>query len=287
MGKREAEHIDFDAVMKSLQSEKRGEADPELSPEEKLGSAKKEVSQAARKRASKLSDPRNGYVYSTKERIIHDRTCKRVSGISDDYFEMCKKLVPGMPMCNLCRRKAWIRLGMGDDTKFINAYDRFFREAFVSNDLLQRLFVDNDVKVKILDITHMTFDVNGERWMWERVGKKVVLYHNSYEISDVGTRVMRKSFHKQKETPISAQSAVNRMVNYAWDHSHQSNDAMMAENESRVRKVTVTELRKHFGQYMDLVQDGETVIITKYGKDIAKVIPCQTNQKQKRQREKG
>ena len=246
-----------------------------------------EVSIAARTRASKLSDLRNGYVYSTKEKIIHDRTCKRVSGISDECFEMSKKLIPGMPMCNLCRRKAWIRLGMGDDTKFINAYDRFFREAYVSNDLLQRLFVDNDVKVKILDLTHMTFDVNGERWMWERIDKKVVLYHNSYEISDVGTRVMRKSFHKQKETPISAQGAVNRMVNYAWNRSHQSTDIRENENKNRVRRVAVTEFRKHFGQYLDMIQNGETVIITKYGKDIAKVIPCQTNQKQKRQREKG
>ena len=62
---------------------------------------------------------------------------------------------------------------------------------------------------------------------------------------------------------------------------------MMAENKSQVRQVTVTEFRKHFGQYMDVVQDGETIIITKYGKDIAKVIPFQTNQKQERQREKG
>lgn len=103
-----------------------------------------EVSQAARKRASKLSDPRNGYVYSTIERIIHDRTCKRVSRISDDCFEMSKKLIPGMPMCNLCRRKAWIRLGMGDDTKYIDAYDRFFREAYVvfSSGKIESFFLD-------------------------------------------------------------------------------------------------------------------------------------------------
>lgn len=292
--KRGKKPLNYDELLQSLKGDI---GQPEISefiqnvPVEKTAGKQSkhtpEASLAMRKRASKLSNPKNGYVYSTVERIIHDRTCKRVSGISDDCFEMSKKLIPGMPMCNLCRRKAWIRLGMGDDTKFINAYDRFFREAYVSNDLLQRLFVDNDVKVKIQDLTHMTFDVNGERWMWERVDKKVVLYHNSYEISDVGTRVMRKSFHKQKETPISAQSAVNKMLTYTWDRSHQSNDNMMAENKSQVRQVTVTEFRKHFGQYMDVVQDGETIIITKYGKDIAKVIPFQTNQKQKRQREKG
>lgn len=277
MPKRKTKPIDYDNLLQSLQgSSGEPESDApaqENSLEKKCENAHTDaVSQAARKRASKLSDPRNGYVYSTKERIIHDRTCKRVSGISDECFEMSKKLIPGMPLCNLCRRKAWIRLGMGDDTKFIDAYDRFFREAYVSNDLLQRLFVDNEVKVKIRDITHMTFDVNGERWMWERVGRKIVLFHNNYIISDIGTRVIKSDYHQQTEKANSAVSAVHRMLDYSWDLSHRKKDAEL-EGKYEARPVAITEFRKHFGRYMDMVIKGETLILTRYGKEVAMIKP--------------
>lgn len=289
MNRRKKKHIDYDNLFISLQgSGSEPESDSstrEIPLEKKHETPTDAVSQAARKRAGKLSDPRNGYVYSTKERIIHDRTCKRVSGISDDCFEMSKKLVPGMPMCNLCRRKAWIRLGMGDDTKYIDAYDRFFREAYVSNDLLQRLFVDNDVKVKIQDLTHMTFDVNGEKWMWEKVGSKVILYHNSYDISDTGTRVVKKFFHKQKETPISARNAIHRMLGYKWDSSHRSNDSLKTEVRNLPQRVAITEFRKNSGKYMDEVIKGKTIIITRYGKDYAILSPCQSLKKDQRSRD--
>ena len=281
--------LNYDDLLHSLQANNDEPEVPKHVPidsdKEKREKRTDEVSLAARKRASKLSNPRNGYVYSTKERIIHDRTCKRVSRISDDCFEMSNKLIPGMAMCSLCRRRAWIRIGMGDDTKYIAAYDRFFRETYVSNEMLQCLFLDNDVKVKIHDVSQMTFDVNGERWMWEKVGSKVILYHNSYDISDTGTRVVKKFFHKQKETPISARNAIHRMLGYKWDSSHRSNDSLKSEVRNLTQRVAITEFRKNSGKYMDEVIKGKTIIITRYGKDYAILSPCQSLKKDQRSRD--
>lgn len=39
------------------------------------------------------------------------------------------------------------------------------------------------------------------------------------------------------------------------------------------RKVSVTELRKHFSKYIDLVIAGDILVITRYGKEIAILVP--------------
>ena len=39
------------------------------------------------------------------------------------------------------------------------------------------------------------------------------------------------------------------------------------------RKVSVTELRKHMGRYIDLVISGDVLVITRYGKEIAMLVP--------------
>lgn len=178
------------------------------------------VSLATRQKSSKLSDPKNGYAYSTKENIIHDRTCWYVSKIKDEDFEMSRSLIPGMDMCTACRRKAWIRVGMGDDTKYIEAYARFFKETYVSNELLYSIFVENALKVKMLDSNHMRFDVHGEKWIIERVGKMVRIFHNNYYITDNGTRIRQEEFHVQREKPLVTSVAIERMISYSWEIAH-------------------------------------------------------------------
>ncbi len=42
-------------------------------------------------------------------------------------------------------------------------------------------------------------------------------------------------------------------------------------------KITVTELRKNFYNYIDILERGkeDKIVVTRYGKDVLKLIPCQ------------
>ena len=44
-----------------------------------------------------------------------------------------------------------------------------------------------------------------------------------------------------------------------------------------IRKVSVTELRKRFGKYIELVVAGDVLLITRYGKQIAMLAPFRGN----------
>ena len=37
--------------------------------------------------------------------------------------------------------------------------------------------------------------------------------------------------------------------------------------------VTITELRRHFGRYLQLVMEGKTLIVTKYGEILLEIQP--------------
>ncbi len=292
---RRKKHIDYDKLIKSLHSEKGGASDSAPVPinDEEKSHIKQEVCLATRKRASKLSDSLNGYAYSKQESIIHDRTCWRASKIKDEDFEMSRTLLPEKELCPSCKRKAMIRLGLGDDGKYIEAYNKFFRAAYVSNNQLHNLFVEHHVKVKILDITHMELDVSGEKWILERVGKRVRIYHNNYILSDAGTRIMRKEYHPQTEKPIPTAYAIERILSYSWEDAHASKGKKQEETakiaglssekitkscceggtDTLTRKVSVTELRRHFERYLNMVIAGDVLIITRYGKEIAVIEP--------------
>jgi prevent-host-death family protein len=40
-----------------------------------------------------------------------------------------------------------------------------------------------------------------------------------------------------------------------------------------MRKITVTEVRKGWGTLLDLVEQGEEIVITRRGKQIARLVP--------------
>lgn len=221
MDRGKKKYLNYDKLLKSLQAEKKGKTGDEPVPRKKVKKeSEQEVSLATRKRASKLADPLNRFAYSIQESIIHDRTCWRVAKIRDEDFEMSRTLIPEMELCPSCKRKAMIRLGVGDDGKFIEAYNKFFKASYVSNNQLHNLFVEHHVKVKIIDITHMEFDVYGEKWILERVGKRVRIYHNNYILSDTGTRIMRNEYHPQTEKLIPTAYAIERILSYSWEDAH-------------------------------------------------------------------
>lgn len=43
--------------------------------------------------------------------------------------------------------------------------------------------------------------------------------------------------------------------------------------KTKIETVSMTEFRRHFGKYMDKVIKGTTIVLTRYGKKVARLCP--------------
>lgn len=162
------------------------------------------------------------YAYSREQRILHDRDCEWVAAIPAEAFEMTREIIPCMPRCKQCRRKAIIRSGMTGDWKRINAYVRFFDRAGLSDKQLSPLFRWKHAQIRLIAADEMQVWVNGDAWVIKLFDNVCELWHNDYYMSDQGERVLKRSFHRQHPYKIKVAEALGKIYAYSGEkHAEQ------------------------------------------------------------------
>lgn len=170
-----------------------------------------------RRRSSLLDNRKLKYVIDKRLGYLHDKSCKKVKSIDDQYFDMTEELVPDMALCKTCCRAAWIRSGIGDDAKRMSAYIRFFQKCKVSNPTLKKLMLDYNAQLHIEDINTMSVKINEDTWQIHIDSEgSLQLYHNNYIVARDGSRIFTQGFHDQK---LHGEKTFACLIKYAHEYS--------------------------------------------------------------------
>lgn len=239
------ERVDYSDLL----SELRGETDAlEETKEEKPQKPPRQaqVDQAARKRASLLDRPAMKYAYSQKEKVLHDRDCEFVAGISNENFRMKESFDTGMRFCPKCYRKGLIRSGITDDGKRIAAYVRFFGEIHASAEDLRRLLIEHRAVLRWEDRDTMDFHVKEDHWkiVHDRNGYR--LLHNNYIVLEDYTRHFTQGFHEQY---IYGKKCFHTFVCIMCDYSWADHAEMLRQGKLEEERKKELERKKQMPNY--------------------------------------
>ena len=153
---------------------------------------------ARRLRSSKMDNRRLRYAYSKKQMILHDKDCDLVRMIPDWEFDMVETIPKGMTICQKCYRRALIRSAVGDDSKKMNAYVRFFDTIEASNSDLYMLLVEHHASIHWENPHTLTIKVNEDRWQIVHMEQGNLLYHNNYYVLEDYSRHFLNDYHEQR-----------------------------------------------------------------------------------------
>ena len=185
------------------------------------------VSQAQRKRASLMDNRKMLYAYSSKHRVLHDRDCPKVRGISDKHFRMTSEFLKGMSLCAECQNRIYIRHGIGDDWRRIADYERFFNRMELQTQDLFSLFIGNDARVKWIDFNTLEVRVHHDTWRVVQRGEQVELWHNNYWRLENHERSMERKFHLQSSCVLKRAWQLFRDVcTYSYEKFHAQEEAV-------------------------------------------------------------
>ena len=169
---------------------------------------------------------RNKFVYSTEDKVVHDRSCPGiVKAIPNEFFAMLEELPEpesDLKLAPCCRRTMLIREGMAPDCPQVNMQVLldFFMDMRADNDLLQKLFCQYRAKFWYEHKDLYSFWVKEDMWRVERDAKgKLTLWHNNYYVNkQTMTRFFfNGNFHKQelREANPSFQYICAKMMHYS------------------------------------------------------------------------
>ena len=196
-----------------------------------LKSSNNDVSLARRQRASLLDNRSMLYAFSTKHRVLHDRDCPKVSGISDEHFRMSSEFVKGMRLCPECQNRIYIRHGIGDDWRRISDYERFFNRMELQEKDLYSFFIGNNAHVKWIDFNTLEAQVHHDTWRVIQNGERVELWHNNYWRLEDSGRSMERDFHLQSTCVLRCAWMLFRdMCTYSYEkHRCSALDAIVRQ----------------------------------------------------------
>lgn len=183
------------------------------------------------KRASAMDNHQMRFVYAKSNQVIHDKSCKEVSKISNDDFEAIEALPAEAALCKRCRRRIYIRNAIKYDTKHVDWYFHFFDKAQVSNDVLERFLYKGGAKLHMDTLDVLYVEYKEDRWRLEPTDRKrkYILYHNNYTILNDNERYIADSFHKQSQNIDKVADWFWYIEGYDWRIHLESNKREKAE----------------------------------------------------------
>ncbi len=160
------------------------------------------------------------FVWSSSQRLLHDKNCRYVKRIKQSNKVMSKKknCVLGMQLCKCCRQAILLRYLLGND------YMDYYKSLFdtVSMNTLDTLILKKKAEmITYRDFLHLTCEE--DEWLIRLAGEgRVTLWHNNYVRTLDGERYFKNGYHLQIDGIISLAVALNTIVNYRYDGSHRS-----------------------------------------------------------------
>lgn len=158
------------------------------------------------------------YIKDLRSETVHEKSCPMISKIPDEEIDGVKRLEPDSRLCPCCCKASLIRPAIGESTRYLNAYVRFFETLRIKNDRLRQLVFENKTELSFPspDTNVLRAKVNDDTWLIERhPDSTVTLWHNDYQILDDNTRYFTGGYHVQIDK-ASVNLAAGIMCNYSW-----------------------------------------------------------------------
>lgn len=216
------EHTDFTVLLGELNgkettiAENASEGMPDK--EELKTSEEKSLPVESEERHRIMSDPKIKYLWSKKQKIIHDKHCCHAKAIPDDELEWSEAYRVGLGICQECMVQAYVVAG-AKDPKEIDRYLQFFEKAGMTESQIRNIYIENGMKTRIA-MDFLTIWHKEDAWRIKTLPKKghVQLYHNNYVVRKKGVREFTQGFHLQsafcEDTNISY--ALSIIKNYSY-----------------------------------------------------------------------
>lgn len=136
------------------------------------------------------------FVFSKKDRVLHDRTCKCVSKISMLDSEYLTYLPKGAALCPCCDFTAIIRnsIRLGER---VDVYINFFGKVGATLEDVKLLLLEHGAYLKWKDFTTLQLKVHDDYWLVKCQGSSIELFHNNYLVDENGNRIFGSGFHSQ------------------------------------------------------------------------------------------
>lgn len=165
---------------------------------EKISSKLRSRDNVSEIRVRKLNDARFKYAYHTEKKVLHDRKCKLVKEIPDEYFEMCVDNDEGMKICRLCKMQVMLRQSV-DKQSDVELLEKFFKRAYAGKKDVIRLLSAENAKIRYVTFHTIEIKVRDDKWLItiNRKTGKLDLRHNNYSIRN-GERIIEEGFHEQQ-----------------------------------------------------------------------------------------
>lgn len=157
------------------------------------------------------------FVFSRKDGVLHDRTCKYASRISGLDGEFLTQLPEHAVLCPCCDFTAIIRnsIRLGER---VDVYINFFGKVGATLEDVKLLLWKHGAYLKWKDFNTMQFKVHDDYWLVRCKEGSMELLHNNYFVDEQGNRIFGTGFHSQAvpgQRTFSDMCQV--MTEYTWE----------------------------------------------------------------------
>lgn len=184
-----------------------------------------------------MSDETVKYLYSQKDRVLHDKSCPKVRDIPDDELCYTKDYLFDFLQCPLCAIKSYVRFGARDFYHF-SLYERLFQRMGFTSALARKMYIEDRMETSASN-NGLTIWGKEDSWRLEfcEGNDKPRLMHNNYRPLPDGTRVFMPGYHVQAEwaTPLYALKVI---AGYTYE-GHKA--AMLQREQKRLTEMSVQE----------------------------------------------
>ena len=201
------------------------------------------------RRDSLMSNTKIKYVYSSKDNLVHDKSCEKVHLIENECF-MGSDIIPeGRIFCPDCYLNSLIRKGCEADFKKVNLYRKFFRDGCLKTRDIEKLIVDCNAQIHMDTPDILQIKCNEDSWFIKADSGKYMLFHNSYVILNENERYIGKyhGFHPQGSYS-KLYKALDYLEGYTWEKhlAHKAEVEKAKELQLKREKSFFNRLRKWF-----------------------------------------
>lgn len=178
-----------------------------------------------------MSDEKIRFFYSEEGGQFHDKSCHETRKIPDEKLRFSGDYRTDLPQCDLCKVKAYVRLGAKDFYN-LSSYEKLFERMDLTPDLLRQMYVQEGMQTTA-GADCLTIWGKEDTWRLELMGpgNTLRLMHNNYYGTPDGGRRFTPGYHVQLE-PVSAKYAIATIAGYTYE----GHKAAVARREQEMRE---------------------------------------------------
>jgi hypothetical protein len=179
-----------------------------------------------------MSDQRVRYIYSEKDNVIHDKSCRRTREIDDKDLFYSENYMPQLHQCRECAMRAYIHAGARDYNNY-RVYEQLFERLHLWETLARHMYIECGMQTRAYSNVLTIWD-REDTWKVEPIDSSGTarLLHNNYHVGKDGSRVFDKGFHVQSE--YLSHSGIGAIIHAIETYSFENHRQMVQEQKERM-----------------------------------------------------